>query len=104
MRLGRNERSCGQHQIFYAAMPYPGCNGCLGSLSTFDAITSVSSHELCEVITDPIPGRGWYDDTFGEIGDICAWKTKQIGKYVVQKEWSNRTAGSGVGRLGLPVA
>jgi hypothetical protein len=90
---------CGYHnhisgQIFYAAMPYPGCNGCLGSLSTFDAITSVSSHELCEAITDPIPGQGWYDDTFGEIGDICAWKTKQIGNYVVQKEWSNRTVGS----------
>ncbi len=90
---------CGYHnhifgQIFYAAMPYPGCNGCLGGLSTFDAITSVSSHELCEAITDPIPGQGWYDDTFGEIGDICAWKTKQIGNYVVQMEWSNRTVGS----------
>jgi hypothetical protein len=90
---------CGYHnhisgRIFYAAMPYPGCNGCLGSLSTFDAITSVSSHELCEAITDPIPGQGWYDDTFGEIGDICAWKTKKIGNYVVQQEWSNRTVDS----------
>lgn len=88
---------CGYHdhiggKIFYAVMPYPGCNGCLGTLSLFDAITSVSSHELCEAITDPIPGQGWYDDSYGEIGDICAWKTKQIGKYVVQQEWSNRTA------------
>jgi hypothetical protein len=44
---------------------------------------------LCEAITDPIPGQGWYDDTNGEIGDICAWQTKKIGNYTVQLEWSN---------------
>jgi len=86
---------CGYHndisgQIFYAAMPFPGCSGCTGGLSPFDALTSTSSHELCEAITDPIPGRGWYDDENGEIGDICAWKTKKIGKYTVQLEWSNK--------------
>jgi hypothetical protein len=86
---------CGYHsdisgQIFYAAMPYPGCGGCTGGLSTLDALTSTSSHELCEAITDPIPGRGWYDDANGEIGDICAWKTKKVGTYTVQLEWSNR--------------
>lgn len=26
----------------------------------------------------------------GEIGDICAWKTKRIGNYTVQLEWSNK--------------
>jgi hypothetical protein len=98
---------CGYHnhisgQIFYAAMPYPGCNGCLGSLSTFDALTSVTSHELCEAITDPIPGQGWYDDTFGEIGDICAWKTKRVGNYVVQQEWSNRMAAIAASPSTLP--
>ena len=86
---------CGYHNsigrtIFYAVMPYPGCNGCLGGLSPFDALTSTSSHELCEAITDPVPGEGWYDDTNGEIGDICAWKTKTVGQYTVQLEWSNR--------------
>lgn len=85
---------CGYHndingQIFYAVMPYPGCNGCRGTLSEFDALTATSSHELCEAITDPIPGQGWYDDNNGEIGDICAWKIKQVGSYQVQKEWSN---------------
>ena len=60
-------------------MPYPGCNGCRGTLSEFDALTATSSHELCEAITDPIPGQGWYDDNNGEIGDICAWKIKQVG-------------------------
>jgi hypothetical protein len=86
---------CGYHndisgQIFYAVMPYPGCAGCTGSLSTVDALTSTSSHELCEAITDPIPGQGWYDDANGEIGDLCAWKTKKMGNYTVQLEWSNQ--------------
>jgi hypothetical protein len=85
---------CGYHndvsgQIFYATMPYPGCGGCTGGLTPFDALTSTSSHELCESITDPIPGQGWYDDANGEIGDICAWKTKKVGQYTVQLEWSN---------------
>jgi hypothetical protein len=86
---------CGYHdningQIFYAVMPYPGCNGCLGGLAAQDALTSTSSHELCEAITDAIPGQGWYDDVNGEIGDICAWKTKQVGPWTVQLEWSNK--------------
>ena len=70
-------------------MPYPDCHGCMGSLAMFDAITSTSSHELCEAVTDPVPGEGWYDQNNGEIGDICAWKTKQVGNYTVQLEWSN---------------
>jgi len=83
---------CGYHkdvngEIFYAVMPYRGCSGCIGGLQPFDALTSTSSHELCEAITDPIPGPGWYDDTNGEIGDICAWQTKKIGDYTVQLEW-----------------
>jgi hypothetical protein len=86
---------CGYHndisgQVFYAVMPFPGCAGCVGNLSVLDALTSTSSHELCEAITDAIPGQGWYDDTNGEIGDICAWKTKKVGQYTVQLEWSNK--------------
>jgi hypothetical protein len=86
---------CGYHEatptggIYYAVMPYPNCSGCLGGLETFPALTSTSSHELCEGITDPVPGEGWYDDNNGEIGDICAWHTKQLGNYTVQLEWSN---------------
>lgn len=87
---------CGYHnhingKIFYAVMPYPGCAGCTGGLTPFDALTSTSSHELCEAITDPIPGQGWYDDSNGEIGDICAWKTRKLGKYTIQLEWSNKS-------------
>jgi hypothetical protein len=71
-------------------MPFPGCAGCVGNLQPVDALTSTSSHEMCEAITDAIPGQGWYDDVNGEIGDICAWKTKKLGKYTVQLEWSNK--------------
>jgi hypothetical protein len=86
---------CGYHNdiggtTFYAVMPYPGCAGCTGALAPFDALTSTSSHELCEAITDAVPGEGWYDDANGEIGDICAWRTKQLGGYTVQLEWSNK--------------
>ena len=87
---------CGYHndingQIFYAVMPYPDCAGCTGALTVFDALTSTTSHELCEAITDPIPGQGWYDDNNGEIGDICAWQTKQLNANTVQLEWSNQS-------------
>jgi hypothetical protein len=89
---------CGYHDatsgnIFYAVMPYPGCSGCTGGLSVTDALTSTTSHELCEAITDPVPGQGWYDDNNGEIGDICAWKTRTLGGHTIQLEWSNK-AGS----------
>ncbi|MGH2495833.1 MAG: hypothetical protein ACRDIV_14130 [Ktedonobacteraceae bacterium] len=85
---------CGYHdainsQVYYAVMPYPDCTGCSSSLATFDALTVTSSHELCEAITDPVPGQGWYDQSNGEIGDICAWQTRQVGSYTVQQEWSN---------------
>ena len=76
-------------EIRYAVMPFSGCAGCLGSLAEFDALTSTSSHELCESITDPHPWTGWNDSQNGEIGDICAWQTDTVNGYTVQKEWSN---------------
>ena len=85
---------CGYHDatpsdIFYAVMPFPGCPGCTGGLASLDALTSTTSHELCEAITDPIPGQGWYDDNYGEIGDICSWKTRVLDGHTIQLEWSN---------------
>jgi len=84
---------CGYHNhvgtVYYAVMPYPTCNGCLGGMSALDALTGTSSHELCEAITDPVPGQGWYDNVNGEIGDICAWNFKNVVGYNVQLEWSN---------------
>jgi hypothetical protein len=88
---------CGYHDVFdgavfYAVMPYPGCPGCTGTLEVFDALTAVSSHELCEAITDPVPGQGWYDDANGEVGDVCAWQTRVVDGYTVQLEWSNSSS------------
>ena len=84
---------CGYHNnigaMYYAVMPYPSCTGCLGGMAAFDALTGTSSHELCEAITDPVPGAGWYDDVNGEIGDICAWSFKRVAGCTVQLEWSN---------------
>ncbi len=84
---------CGYHdnvgKVYYAVMPYPTCDGCLGGKQVFDALTGTTTHELCEAITDAVPGAGWYDDNNGEIGDICAWNFKQVAGYNVQLEWSN---------------
>jgi hypothetical protein len=87
---------CGYHsnvsnRIFYAVEPYLDCNGCtFGSNPSIDSLTQVSSHELCEAITDPA-GNGWYDDTSGdEIGDICNGPSQQLGGFNIQGEWSNQ--------------
>ncbi len=98
--VSANERSCqvfcGYHDrssgggLYYEVLPYPDCAGCLGGLAPLDALTSVASHELAEAITDPVPGQGWYDDANGEIGDICAWQNKKLGRYTMQLLWSNR--------------
>jgi hypothetical protein len=86
---------CGFHDainnnVYYAVMPYPNCDGCLGGLSVIDALTGTSSHELCEAITDPVPPNGWYDQNNNmEIGDICAWSFKTVAGHNVQLEWSN---------------
>jgi hypothetical protein len=86
---------------YYAVLPYPDCGGCAQAsdgtpLATFDALTAVTSHEVAEAVTDPVPGSGWYDDRNGEIGDICAWQLATVDGYVVQQEWSN-AAGTCVG-------
>lgn len=56
-------------------LPYPGCSGCAGGLTPFDALTSTSSHELCELceaITDPIPGQGWRSiGVVEQSGPVC---------------------------------
>lgn len=85
------DKAGGSTPVYYAVMPFLDCQGCAIAppRTLLDATTSVSSHELCEAITDPAPGTGWYDDANGEIGDICAWQQKQVGPYWVQEEWSN---------------
>jgi hypothetical protein len=70
-----------------------GCeSGCGSSGSTLNNTTSVSSHEMIETNTDPGVGQndiGWYDDTNGEIGDICNAQLGSANGWTVQLEWSN---------------
>jgi hypothetical protein len=80
--------------IFYAVEPF--CLSNAGSMSQLDFFTLTSSHELCEAITDPVPGEGWYwfhdKQHQGEIGDICEAAPNaeyRLGTYLVQREWSN---------------
>jgi hypothetical protein len=89
---------CAYHATMYDRIPYlvvtyPNCPGCLSTFNTFDAMTATTSHALCEAITDPVPGKGWYDDVNGEIGDLAPWKTRRLGGYRVQLQWSNRARG-----------
>ncbi len=79
----------------------PCAGGCGTSTNQFDNLTSVSSHELIEAVTDPDDNTAWVDPTqgCGEIGDICnGEQCKTAGgtptttcptSDVVQLEWSN---------------
>jgi hypothetical protein len=42
-----------------------------------EGVTIVSGHEFAESITDPKPVSGWYNSTYGELGDECAWTDLQ---------------------------
>jgi hypothetical protein len=84
---------CGYHDDisgarYYGVIAYPNCVGCDNAGSVFNSLTMVTSHEVAEAITDPIPGAGWYDNQFGEIGDFCNAQPKTLGAYTVQKIWS----------------
>jgi hypothetical protein len=108
---------CGYHSAFrirgkrlaYAVLPDmgqgSGCDTGCGGGSALDRVTSVASHELTEATTDPEVGlaRGlaaplaWYDESGGEIGDLCVGKNGRIHaggvSWLVQKEWSNAAGG-----------
>ncbi len=96
--------------IRYMVLPHPDAN-IVGGCSSATAATaekvlqSYTSHELVETITDPDvalatttgPPLAWYDQTSGEIADICRGLADSDGPvtgtdgvaYVVQQEWSN---------------
>ena len=93
-------------EIYYSVMPDMGAaaaqSGCGGG-NNFQRTTSVQSHELVEAITDAevgLTGAGngpplaWYDNSNGEIGDICNAQQDSIRGsdgfvYSVQQEYSN---------------
>jgi hypothetical protein len=91
--------------VNYGVVPDQG-GGCAGGCGTnpsrVNNLFSVASHELVEATTDPAvglatvfgPPLGWYDQTNGEIGDICnGQQGTTVGgdgvTYVVQTEFSN---------------
>jgi hypothetical protein len=88
--------------VFYGVIPDQGgsCAGGCGPSPVSDGTTDVASHELIESVTDPGvglattdgPPLGWYDDTNGEIGDICAGQndSAKVAGFTVQVEWSNK--------------
>jgi hypothetical protein len=77
--------------IHYDVIPYPGSPNfspqSQGFSSAFNEMTTVTSHELAEAVTDPnvnYKALGWYDDNLnGEIGDLTS-KTTTLSGYEVQ--------------------
>ena len=100
-------QSVGGHEIYYGVHPDmqsgSGCDTGCGSASTaFGNYTSVASHELTEMVTDAEvglattsgPPLAWYDNTNGEIGDICnaqqgTYTACDGQSYSIQLEFSN---------------
>jgi hypothetical protein len=74
-----------------------GCGDNVDLSDVFNAITEVTAHELIEAITDAdvsLADSGqarlsWYDNTNGEIGDICGTQYGTVAGYRVQAGWSN---------------
>jgi len=81
---------CGYHdalpggQAFYSVHPATDCDGCnMGD--AFAAFTMVLAHEIAEVVTDAVPGQGWYNDETGEeVSDEWAWIPEPYGAWTVQ--------------------
>ena len=77
--------------IRYAVVAYPGSPNpsaaSQGFASAFNQLTSVTSHELAEAVTDPdvnYKAVGWYDDRQnGEIGDLTR-QNSVLNGYLVQ--------------------
>ena len=97
--------TAGGKTISYTNLPYmtdagancgedfinPGTKGLL------DGVSIVEGHEYAESQTDPEPPSGWYNNSYGEIGDICAWQkppaadiTLSTGKFAVQGLFDNK--------------
>jgi hypothetical protein len=79
------------HLISYTDLPYmPDAGSSCGSniisppsdeTGVDEGVTIVEGHEYGESVTDPNPPSGWYNNQYGEIGDICAWTNIQNDPY-----------------------
>src|SRR5581483_7502587 len=99
----------GQDHFFYGVMPdlnNTGCDqGCAAAFNYFESVTTISSHEYTEAITDPFPTPGtkpaypqaWNDNQGNEVGDLCQGSNDTLaytgGNYVIQSEFDNSKNG-----------
>jgi hypothetical protein len=102
---GTTSSTLNAKHVLYGVLPDmqagSGCSTGCGTSTVFGNYTSVTSHELVEAMTDADVGiattfaapLGWYDQTNGEIGDICnAQQGTYVANgtsYIVQLEFSN---------------
>lgn len=89
--LGQGETTCanaGGYHSYDNEEPYaiiPPCG----------RMRIVVSHEIAEMVTDPLPGTGWFSDADeatmygGEIGDLCNFIAHAGGQQVTAL-WSNK--------------
>jgi hypothetical protein len=87
---GTTSNTFNSKNLLYGVMPDfgtgSGCDVGCGGGTEFQNITSVSSHELAETVTDAdvglvqtlVPPLAWYDSNNGEIGDICNGLQAQV--------------------------
>ena len=105
----------GSRNILYGIQPDmqsgSGCfTGC-GNSTVINNYTSVASHEFAETVTDAAvglattlsPPLAWYDNTNGEVGDICNAIQGAADGYTVQAEWSNLQNGCALGPVTFTV-
>jgi len=78
-----------------------------GAAGSLDGVTVIASHEYAETVTDPYVGYGWYNGSYGENADVCAWAplnlngggnlTLATGTFPVQGVWANDANGGAGG-------
>lgn len=78
-----------------------------GAAGALDGVTVIASHEYAETLTDPYVGFGWYNSSYGESADVCAWAPLNqnggenlalaTGTFPVQGVWANDANAGGGG-------
>ena len=104
---GQNGISAGGSTVLFTNLPYIpdagyGCGAGYvnsGPTGALDGVTVIASHEYVETLTDPYVGYGWYNTSFGEASDVCAWAPLDengaanldtaTGTYPVSGIWDN---------------
>jgi len=113
-----NYSSTAYGMIYYGVHPDLGGNcalGCGVASSRFENLTSVTAHELAEVVTDPavnVADEPAYPDAWNtakgeEIGDLCASENTKLSladgtSYVLQQAWDNASGACAAGPFQSP--